>query len=464
MRSFIRRVVVRAGSGSRDAMVLRNIGASVVIKGASLLLGLLLLPAYLRLFQDSAALGTWFAVSGTLSWVLNFDFGFGNGLRNKLVPCVAKSDFVEARRYIASTYMATAAVVGVFGFLAWVILPHVAWGQLFNVGESVIANDLLTRAISILLLGLFLQLLLRTVLAVLYAMQRSAIPSFLALVTSASIFLYVSYAPSMPTGELLIALAWVHAVAAGLPLLVASFYLFGFSLKGYAPKFQDFRMGHARVVMELGLKFFAAQVAFMLLSNANPFLISVFSSPRDVVDFQIYSRPFAIVSGVYTLALTPIWSAVTEAAFLRDSSWIRLLYKRLIVLSVVGTVCAFVGALLLPTFVELWLGDSAIDIDIGVSLVFAASASVFFWNASLSSLANGLGILRLQIFALSGGAVLKVLFSWLTVSASQDWVWIVASDVVALLPYLVLQPILFSKLALFNTSRRRSVGQGSGAK
>ena len=53
----------------------------------------------------------------------------------------------------------------------------------------------------------------------------------------------------------------------------------------------------------------------MLLTATNPFLISFFIDPQQVVEYQIYSKIFLIMGTLYMLALTPLWSAVTKAKY-----------------------------------------------------------------------------------------------------------------------------------------------------
>ena len=71
----------------------KNIIGSFGLKFFGMLTSLLTLPAYLNYFQDKSILGSWFAILSILNWVLTFDLGVGNGMRNYIVKSLEKNDF-----------------------------------------------------------------------------------------------------------------------------------------------------------------------------------------------------------------------------------------------------------------------------------------------------------------------------------------------------------------------------------
>lgn len=452
---------VRARIGARDAAVLKNMVASFVLKGGSLVVGLLTVPAYIRFFDDQQVLGVWFTLIATLSWILNFDVGIGNGARNRLAEALSVRDVSRAKEVISSTYGATLGIVVLVSALTLIGVVSVDWNVVFNIPVEVVDAMTLRTSVGVILGGLLLQLWLRTISSVLYALQASAVVSLLSLVSSSVLLAYAWWA-TVPSGaDGLGALARVYLVAVNAPLLLATLVIFGTVLRAYWPDPRWCRWSVVKDVMSLGSQFFVLQLLGMLLANVNPFLISWLSDPKYVVEFQIYARAFSALSSVFILALTPIWSAVTQAVASGDLSWVRRTYLRLnraLVVLLGGL------AILIPfmqLLVDLWLGGHAVKVNWSVSVVFALSAGAFAWSGALASIANGMGAVRSQSLSLGLGVLLKALFAYFVVRATGAWIWIVVSDLVGLLPYLVLQPALLRRLLVDGAVRAPRVQGGA---
>lgn len=436
---------IRTGEG-RTAVVIRNMGASLVIRGTSLILGLMTLPAYLRFFEDQRVLGVWFTIVTMLSWILNFDFGMGNGLRNRLVDAIASRDSPRISGYISSAYISTSVVVAILAVGSWLSFARVDWNTVLNVPGGSIDNTTLQTVVTILTAGILLQFVLRLISSILYAIQRSAVPALLNVITTASLLVFVTLADSGSESTNLAMLAIAHAVAVNFPLVCATIIVFRTTLKSNAPSLRHFDFSFAADVLRLGGVFFFLQIANMLINSSDPFLISVLSDPKHVVDFQIYSRPFVAISSIFSLALTPIWSAVTQASAQADFLWIQRLHGRLTLMAAIVTCALFAFTPFLQPFVDFWLGNETMPVDLGYALLFAASSSVFAWNVALTSVVNGTGHLKIQTIMLSLGVFLKLGISYVLVHLTGEWIWVVVSGVIALVPYLVIQHFSIKRL------------------
>jgi len=425
---------------TRGTNVLANVVLSFVIKGAALVVSLFTLPAYLRYFGNQQVLGLWFTLLSVLSWVLNFDLGLGNGLRNRLVGSLSAGEAVKTRKYISSSYGVFAGLVAALAIGVWLGFPHVNWNSIFNVPENIVGNGALARAATIAACGILLQFELRLISSILYALQKAAMVSFISLVTSVGILAFVSTAGSGTIEHNLTILALAYVVAVNVPLIVASVVVFATSLRSCAPSPRWFDRSYAFDVLRFGGAFFLIQVLYMLITGTDPFLISWLTDPKYVVDYQIYSRPFNLVSTIAALALAPVWSAVTKAFAEGDSAWIGRLYLRLRLMALIAAFCLVVFSFFLQAFVDVWLGRHAITIDRLYALVFAVSAGMFLWNGVVSSIVNGMGRLRLQSLLLAVGVALKFPLALVLVGRG-GWIWVAAVNVIALLPYCVIQPI-----------------------
>ena len=91
-----------------------NMAGAVMVKGGALVISLFTMPAYMRFFQNQEVLGLWFTVLSVLNWILTFDLGVGNGLRNHLTTAFALNDRKAAQQCISSAYVTIGATALVF--------------------------------------------------------------------------------------------------------------------------------------------------------------------------------------------------------------------------------------------------------------------------------------------------------------------------------------------------------------
>jgi O-antigen/teichoic acid export membrane protein len=438
VKRFISKLVPK---DKQSIQILLNIFASFLVRGGALIVSLFTLPAYLRYFNDELVLGVWFTAVSVMTWILTFDLGIGNGLRNHVVAPLVAGDMKTAKRYISSAY-GMAGIVAAFVFLVgFIVFPFINWNAVFNISPSIISKKVLLKTVMIIFGGIALQLVLKLISSLLMSLQKAALPSLIGLVTNVIVLLYVSFSPSKDIETNLVTLAWINVIAANLPLLVASFILFSTSLRKCKPDLKDFNTKLALDVLKLGSVFLWLQIMFMLIMNTNEFLITWFSDPGKVVDYQIYNKLFMLIATLFTLALTPIWSAVTKASAEKNYAWIGRLYDKLNILGGLAMLGQFAIIPFLQFIVSVWLGDEQIQINMGYAIVFAMSGSAFVWHSVVASIACGLGKLKLQFIFQTAGALLKLILSFVLMYFTHNWIMIIVANFFALAPYVVAQTI-----------------------
>jgi O-antigen/teichoic acid export membrane protein len=163
------------------------------------------------------------------------------------------------------------------------------------------------------------------------------------------------------------------------------------------------------------------------------------------VDYQIYYRLFSLAGMLFTLALTPMWSAITKAFEEKDSAWINKYFKLLNQLVLIVFFCEFLIIPLLQIIVNIWLGQNTIDINYFYAIIFALFGGIFVYHSVLSTFACGIGRMRLQAIFYTIGIVVKVIFVYSGTNLYNDWIIIVISDIVILAPYCLAQHIALKK-------------------
>lgn len=423
----------------KDKIVCLNALGALVVKGAALIVALFTMPAYMRFFSDQQMLGVWLTVLSVLTWILNFDLGVGNGLRNRLTIALAEGNLTTAKEYISSAYWMIGIVVTILFGVGRFLIPHINWNEVFNVTTEVVPASALWEVVLYAYVGIILQFFLRLISSVIYAMQKSAINNVISLITSVLQLLFALSAPSLSPLENLRMFAIAYIFCANVPLVVATIFVFAGEMKACAPKIQLFRLDRAKEVLSLGGIFFICQILYMLIANTNEFFISRYASPKYVVEYQIYNRVFSLGSTLFMLALTPVWSAVSKAIAEKDFVWLRKLNRRLLGLSWIATLAQFLFIPFLQIFVDMWLGSDSITINYGYAICFALFSAAMVFQGATSTIVNGMGRMKLQAICYAIGSAFKFLI--IPNIEMNQWIAVVFVNSLILIPYIVIQQI-----------------------
>ncbi len=441
--SFIR---IKKRFSEKDIIVYKNVLGAFLVKGAALFVTLYTLPAYIQFFNNNEALGLWFTILSFLSWILNFDLGIGNGLRNYLSRYIALNDYIECRKYISSAYYSIGAIILLASVIFPVFVINVDFNALLNIDSSIVSHQALYISIVIVFIGVMVQFLLKLINSVLYALQLSSINNFIALITNIIILLYVKLANPSTNDNNVIVMSIVHAIAVLVPLLVATIIIFNSKLHNATPKIQYVSLKYIKRVLSLGGLFFVIQIAYMLIMSTNEFLIAKTTCNSDVIDYQAYFKLYSLCGTVFALTLTPIWSVITKAQAENDIIWIKKTYNHFIVLAILFTIGEFLIIPFTQVIMKIWLGKDAIsDINIITCVIFAIFGAEMIFVSVLSSIANGLGRLKTQTACYCIGAILKVPLAIVCVKWFDNWYGVMISNIICMLIYCMAEPFALRK-------------------
>ena len=243
-------------------------------------------------------------------------------------------------------------------------------------------------------------------------------------------------------------LALFYTVASNLPMLIATIVIFRTRLRNSIPSIRHYSSAHAGKVMKLGGMFFWLQIVDMIIFNTNEYLITIFVGPEMVVDYQIYNRIFLLISTVFNMALTPIWSIVTQACANDDYLWIHKLKMKLDRLALYAIAGQMILVPAVPLIVKVWLGDRAIMIDYRYSIAFALLGIVNVVVGVNAKIANGMGQLRTAFIFLTFGSLVNIPISYYLVKLTNSWISMPIANTVSLLPYCIVQSIVLRRTLL----------------
>jgi len=195
-------------------------------------------------------------------------------------------------------------------------------------------------------------------------------------------------------------LTYVALVYVGIPvvlLLFFSFYFFHKDYKKYRPSIRYIDFKYSKDLINLGGKFFVIQVALVVILSTDNIIISQLYGPHLVTPYQIAYKYFGLVLMTFTIIITPVWSACSEAFAVGDFAWIKAAVNRLRPVLLFFISLAVVLLLSAKNVYDFWVGK-----DIGISFLLSGLWMLFaivgMVNGLYCSVINGLGKIRLQMY------------------------------------------------------------------
>lgn len=388
---------------TRSTNILKNIFASFFIRGCSIAISLFLVPLTIR-YVNPTQYGIWLTLSSIIGWFGFFDIGFGNGLRNKFTEALAKGEHDLARVYVSTTYAILGIIIGVVLALFCCINPFLNWVKILNAPSS------MARELTILALIVFvffcLQFILQLITTIITANQQPAKAAFFNLLGSVFSLIVIFILTKTTSGNL-IYLGLALGCTPVLVLTSSSLWFYTHQYRKYAPSLKLVNFSYARNLMTLGLKFFIIQIAFVILYETSNIVITQLFGPAQVTPYNIAYKYFSVVPMVFSIVLTPFWSAFTEAYVKKDEQWIRNTIRKLQKFWLLFLAGALLMLALSAKVYQLWVGSL-------VQVPFLLSASIFLyvminaWCMIFSMFLNGVGKLKLQLYSSLFGAIVNI--------------------------------------------------------
>jgi O-antigen/teichoic acid export membrane protein len=280
--------------------------------------------------------------------------------------------------------------------------------------------------------------------------QLPAVGSFLDMVgqllTLAGIFILSKTAPPS-----LIYLGGIAGFAPVLVYLVASVYLFRTRYKKWRPAMRavDFKLaGH---IMNLGIKFFIAGTAALVVNQTLPFFILRVAGGVEVTNFNTAFRVFGLAFNVLCIVIIPYWSAFTDAYTKQDFEWMQQSIRQLRRLFIYFVIAQVAFLALSPFIYYIMVNHWISDANNRLAISFFLSVAVCLYVCSNGWLSifmhplNGIGKVRLQTYSSVAELVALAPLAWL---AGRYWQapGIVLVPVALYIPRMIWAPVQMRKL------------------
>lgn len=382
------------GADSRSAKMYKNTIAMIGIRGLSMLISLISAPIMLH-HVNRADYGVLLTLTSIVSWVGLMDVGLGNGLRNKLPEFLANKDFRSAKKVISSCYATLAIYVGILITIFLLISPFVNWLDVLNSPTSD-AGEISCLA-NIVFVAFCIQFLLALMNSILFAYQMPAFQSvftFVGQVLSLVALVFQVYVFDVTS---VFQIGAVNCLMTPFVLFLGSIWLYRTKLKDIAPSFRYIKFNTVGSILSLGLKFFVIQMITIVLFQANSIIIAKVVSPEAVVEYNLAFKYISLLTMIFNIAITPVWSATTDAYVRKDFAWIK---KTLLQSKKICLVTIFIGLVMLVVsnyVYSLWLGNDSIEISYYTTGLILLYISFEMLYKVYGTIINGTGKVFAQI-------------------------------------------------------------------
>ena len=391
------------GGSERTATIKKNILWSLLIKGVSILVSLLLVPMTLG-YVSVEIYGIWLTISSILHWLTYMDVGFTLGLKNRLAEAIAKGDFNKGKSLVSTTYFIMVVIFIPLALILFVVSPFVDWCSILNVDSS--NQEVILKTIQVLFIFVALQMIVNVFVAVVAAHQKTALSSLFNVIGQVCSLIIIGMMTQFVEPSLL-NLAFAYSMMPIVIVAISSMIYFKSSMRNVAPSIASINTRYIKDLWNLGVKFFIIQVQQIVLYQATNLLISHIDGPSAVTQYNISYKILNVVVMVYTIILNPLWPAYTDAYAKKDFKWMTNIYKKMVNVYMVLCIFIIIITIISPIIYKIWVGDKVL-----VPFILTVSISVYTlihcWDSLQVMLINGVGAVKLQTYVIMIGLILHI--------------------------------------------------------
>lgn len=390
------------GSG-RSVTVKKNILASFVIKGVSILISFMLVPVTIG-YVSAELYGVWLALSSMIHWIHFLDLGFSQGLKNKLTEAIANKDWKRGKSLVSTTYIMISLIFIPVGILLEFLIPLVDWCSLLNISTTY--SEEIVKVLRVLVVFICIQMIVNILTNVVAAFQRVAFSSLFAVIGQfIALLVIIVMTRTMPPS--LTGLAFAYSAVPVLVFAVASIMLYSNRYKMVSPSLMSFDKALLKSIFNLGSKFFILNIQVVILYQATNILISNVSSPLEVTSYNIAYKYVHTAMMAYLIIVAPLWPAYTDAYVRRDYSWMRHMRNKMSKILCICIAAIVIMVSLSPFVYQIWIGGKA-EVPFMMTCLVAVYVSVYCWSNLNGYLLNGMGKIKLGTYLASVGMIIHI--------------------------------------------------------
>jgi O-antigen/teichoic acid export membrane protein len=390
-------------SNTRTINYKKQVSYSFVYKILSVFFSFLIVRFMLQ-YLGIELYGVWSVLLVLISWIIFFDFGIANGIKNKVSQSLANDDILSARQYISTGYIALFTFVLIVYLLFFGISFTINWQQIFNIYS--ISNKELLKLMQIVILLLLLNFVLSIISAIFNAIQKSSLVvlnQFISQVISFFFVLFLNYFTD--TSIVLLGTTYASSLLISNIILSIWFYSKNHNLM---PSIKYFEFSKLRSIVSLGATFFILQLTILIILSTDKFIITQLLGPAEVSRYDILFKYFSAISILHTIINAPLWSIYTEAYEKNDYTWISNTIKRMIKIFILYIFLSILMIVLGDFVIRVWISNELISFTLSNFIYMSILTLILAWYSIFAYFTNGINKTKIQLFSSILGAIINI--------------------------------------------------------
>lgn len=364
---------------------------NLVLKPISVILGLLYTPLLLSYLGDEKY-GLWSTILSIISWVNYCDVGIGHGLRNVLTKALSLKDNENAKKAISTAYIILTCISFALLLLSIILVTTLDWKNVFNTEID------MQMPIGISMVFICLNFVLALSNTIFYSMQLShkvAIRNCAIQVLNIVGILFLKRF----TCSSLVLMAILFGSTTSL-IYISNTIILIKNNSFVRIRFKYFDSAGVKNITNIGVKFFAIQLACIALYTVDNLLITHMFGGEAVTPFNITYRIFNSAYSFLMALCVPYWSKTTEAYERKDIDWIKKAIAHLNKVAALFIAGFILLAIIFKPLVRVWLGR-ALDYQVGLIAVMCVYYCLFTIVTVKTQMINGTGQLNFQLILMT---------------------------------------------------------------
>jgi O-antigen/teichoic acid export membrane protein len=388
-------------------------------------------------FLDPVSLGIWLTLMSITSWFIICDFGVGNGVRNKIAPLVEQKEYTQTRVHLSSAYFYIFIFLLFFFFISIMIMGVGDYYSLFNIEYK--SEPDLVLAIMILIFTTLMNLFFTINYSLSNALQNSSFAKYRQAIFNVLILLVLFLMVNYSSGTLL-RMSYLYFTIHGLVNMFTTYRLYSLNRK-FIPSYKLISWKSFKGNLNTGSQFFIVNLTSVILFSSDTLLISYLLGVTKVGSYVITMKALMIFLLFKWVYIGPLWSAYTVQYSQGNHLWIKNKLKESIVVSLAIILAMACFSIFFSDILSVWMGSTKLY-NPTLLISICCLVGLRIWSSNFSTLLNGLGLVKIQMYCSILAMFLNIPLSIYFVRYLKfDVEGIVYGTVISLLIFAIIGPV-----------------------